>query len=55
MCGGGGGGAAKHRLELGTFKVQNLMPNTPPVYQVRVCVCVCGGGGGGGGGQRNTV
>ena len=41
----------EHRLELGSFKVRNLMPNTPSVYQVQcVCVCVCVWRGGGEGG-----
>lgn len=24
----------EHRLELGSFEVHNLTPNTPPIYQV---------------------
>lgn len=28
--------SGEHRVELGTFKVQNLIPNTQPIYQVSV-------------------
>ena len=27
--------SGEHRLELGAFRVQNLMPNLPQVYQVK--------------------
>ena len=33
--------SGEHRLELGSFLVHNLTPNTPTIYQVCMHVCVC--------------
>ena len=32
--------SSEHRLELGSFLVHNLTPNTPPIYQVTHCMYI---------------